>query len=191
MKLKTTLNTALLCLGLTLALTSCKDEPKDSKETAENANEQKFEKEGEKAADKLVHAYSSNLFEIRAAENAATNATTPEVKKLSAMLIEAHTKMNVTVKTLADTKGVTLPTDLTEEQKKDIADLAEKKGVDYDKNFVDKMKKKHEDALDFFEKTAEKSEEADIKSWAASTVSEIRSHLDMVLVTENAIKDKK
>lgn len=191
MTLKTTLHTAVLCFGLAVATTSCSNENKDSKELAEDANKANLDKEGEKAADKLVHAYSANLFEIKAAENASMNATTEDVKKLSAMLIEAHTKMNTDVKALADSKGITLPTELTEEQRKDLEKLSEKIGIDYDKSFTDKMKKKHEDALSFYEKTADKCEDPQVRNWASTTAPEVRSHLDMVLMTENAIKDKK
>lgn len=191
MTLKTTLHTAVLCFGLTVATTSCSNENKDSKEIAEDANKANLDKDGAKAADKLVHAYSANMFEIKVAENAAVNATTEDVKKLSAMLIEAHTKMNMDVKTLADSKGITLPTELTEEQRKELEKLAEKTGIDYDKSFTDKMKRKHEDAVTFYEKTADKCEDPQVRNWADATVPEVRSHLDMVLMTENAIKDKK
>lgn len=190
MTLKTTLQTAILCFGLTLMNASCSGE-KDSKEVAEDANKENLDKDGEKAADKLVHAYSANLFEIQAAENAAMNASTEDVKKLSAMLIEAHTKMNVDVKTLADAKGVVLPTALTDDQRKELEKLSEKTGIDYDKAFTDKMKSKHEDAVKFYEKTAEKCDDAEIKGWASTTAPEVRSHLDMVLMTENALKDRK
>lgn len=169
---------------------SCSGE-KDSKEVAEDANKENLDKEGEKAADKLVHAYSANMFEIRAAENAAVNATTEDVKKLSAMLIEAHSKMNSDVKTLADAKGVTLPGDLTEDQRKELEKLAEKTGLDYDKAFTEKMKDKHEDAVKFYEKTAEKCEDPEVRNWASTTAPEVRSHLDMVLMTENVLKDRK
>lgn len=190
MTLKTTLQTAILCFGLTMITTSCSNE-KDSKEVAEDANKENLDKDGEKAADKLVHAFSANMFEIKAAENAAVNASTEEVKKLSAMLIEAHTKMNADVATLAATKGVMLPTELTEDQRKELEKLAEKTGIDYDKAFTDKMKSKHEDAVKFYEKCAEKCDDAEIKNWASVTAPEVRSHLDMVLMTENTLKDKK
>lgn len=191
MTLKTTLHTAILCFGLTLLTASCSHEEKDSKEVAEDANKENLDKDGEKAADKLVHAYSANLFEIKAAEQASMNATTPDVKKLSTMLVEAHSKMNMDVKTLADAKGVTLPMDLTDDQRKELEKLGEKTGIDYDKAFTDKMKSKHEDAVKFYEKTADKCDDAEVKGWAATTAPEVRSHLDMVLMTENAIKDRK
>lgn len=190
MKLKTTLKTAVLMLGLAFMTGACSNE-KDSKDMVEDANAKNLSKDEEKAADKLVHAYSANMFEINAAENASMNAVSDDVKKLSAMLVEAHTKMNADVKSLADTKGVMLPSELTEEQRKELEKLGEKTGIDYDKAFVEKMKNKHEDAVKFYEKTSEKSDDPQIRSWASATASEVRSHLDMVLMAENAIKDQK
>lgn len=190
MTLKTTLQATLLCFGLSLFTASCSHE-KDATEVAEDANKANLDKDGEKAADKLVHAYSANMFEIKAAEQAGTNASTEDVKKLSTMLVEAHSKMNADVKTLADAKGVTLPADLTEDQRKELEKLSEKTGINYDKAFTDKMKSKHEDAVKFYEKTAETCEDPQVRDWASTTAPEVRSHLDMVLMTENAIKDKK
>lgn len=190
MILKTTLQAAVLCFGLALTTASCSGE-KDSKEVAEDVNAENLSKDEEKAADKLVHAYSANMFEIKAAEQASMNAVSEDVKKLSAMLVEAHTKMNSDVKTLADAKGVALPTELTEEQRKDLEKLGEKTGMDYDKAFTEKMKDKHEDAVKFYEKTADKCDDPQVRTWASNTAPEVRSHLDMVIMTENAIKDKK
>jgi putative membrane protein len=185
------LSIAVLYAGLAIATVSCSNHEKDSKETAKEMNEAKFDKEGEKEADKLVHAYSSNLYEIRASENAAMNATTPEVKKLAGMLVEAHTKMNEDVKNLAAGKGVTLPTDLSDEQRQHMEKLTEKSGIEYDKAYTEQMKKKHEDAIEFYEKTAEKCDDADIKAWANNTVPEVRSHFDMVMSSYNLVKDRK
>lgn len=183
-----------LCIPMAVCLmtiaVSCND-TKDSKEVAEDINKENFDREGEKEADKLLEAYASNLFEIAAAQNASMNATTDEAKKLSAMLVEAHTKMNTDVKALADKKGVAVPSDITEDQRKEIEKMADKKGIDYDKAFVEKMKDKHEKAVDFYEKTAEKCDDSEIKIWATLTIPEVRSHLDMVLMTHDAIKDRK
>lgn len=186
-----TLSAALLCAGFAITVASCSNEPKDSKEAAEEMNDNKFNEEGEKTADKLVHAYSSNLYEIKASENALMNATTPEVKRLAGMLVEAHTKMNEDVKNMAATKAVTLPTELTDDQNKDLEKLAEKSGMDYDKAYTEQMKDKHEKAVDFYEKTAKKSDDMDIQSWASNNVAEVRSHLDMVKSSCEIVKDRK
>jgi putative membrane protein len=191
MMLAKTFSAALLCAGFAITMISCSSEPKDSKEAAEEMNEDKFNKEGEKTADKLVHAYSANLYEIKASENALMNASSPEVKRLAGMLVEAHTKMNENVKSMAAAKEVTLPTDLSDDQRKDLEKLTEKSGLDYDEAYTDQMKDKHEKALDFYEKTAKKSDDADIQSWASNTVAEVRSHLDMVKSSCEIVKDRK
>lgn len=191
MKITKTLNIATLCIALTAFTTSCSNEHKDSKDTAEDMNDEKFEGKAEKEADKLVGAFSSNLFEVRMSENAALNAATPEVKKLAMHLVEAHSRMNEDVKALATKKQVSLPTDLTEEQREDIEKLAEKSGLDYDKAYTDKMKEKHEDAIRNYEKISDKCSDAEIKNWASETLPEVRNHMDMVMTTHNSIKDRK
>lgn len=189
MNFKKTLSAAVLCAGL-MGFAACSGDHKDPKEMAEEMNDNKFDNDGEKAADKLVHAFSSNLYEIRASEEAAMNAATPEVKQLAGMLIAAHTKMNEEVKAMAATKDVTLPADLSDGQRRDLEKLGEKSGMDYDKEYTDQMKSKHEKAVDFYEKTADKCDDADIRTWASSTLPEVRSHLDMVKTTCESVKNK-
>ncbi|MBA3680312.1 MAG: DUF4142 domain-containing protein [Bacteroidetes bacterium] len=178
-----------LSLVLTMT-TSCSNE-KDPKEVAEEVNEVNLDKNEEKGAEHLVDAYSGNLFEIKASENAALNASTAEVKKIATMMLEAHGKMIVDVEKLAATKAVTLPTDLTDEQRKDIEKITEKTGIDYDKAYISKMKDKHEDALSMLNKISDKCDDADIKAWAQKTAPEVSAHLEMIKATEENLKDKK
>jgi putative membrane protein len=191
-----TIKTALLCVGFAF-VTSCSNDShsdntnKDPKEQAEDINDEKFNNEGEKAADKLVDAYSSNLFEIKASEHALTRASLPEVKKLAGMLAEAHKKMNEDVERLAQTKNVTLPTDLSDDERKKIEKLSEKTGINYDKEYADLMEDKHDEAVKNYEKMADKGDDAEIKQWAAQTLPQIRSHQDMVEATRNTVKDLK
>jgi len=164
---------------------------KDSKEQAEDMNEEKFDRKGEKDADRLVEAYCGNLYEIRASENAASKATTADVKKLAAMIAMDHTKMNADLQSLASSKNITLPTDITDDQRKKLENLAEKSGLDYDKEYTSQMKDKHEDGVKAYEKTADNAEDAEIKQWASTTLPQIRSHLDMVKATDDKIKEMK
>jgi putative membrane protein len=187
---KLTVHTAFVFMSIS-TISSCSHEPKDSKESAEQMNDTKFNNKEERDAESLVKAYASNLFEIKVSENAALNAATADVKKLATMLIEAHTKMNTTVKALAEKKQVTLPTDLTDEQRKKIEDLAERTGMDYDKKYVEMMKEKHEHAINTYEKDADESADNDVKAWANQSLTEVRSHLDMTENTWHNIKDMK
>lgn len=190
---KITLRTAVLCLGITLNTSCSNNEHKEEypKEHAEEANEEKFDNKGEKDADRLSEAYMGNLYEIMAAENAASKATTGEVKKLAEMMKTAHTKMGKDLADLAARKNVTLPADLTAEQKRDLDKLNEKTGLDYDKEYADQMKSKHEETIKTFEKISDKAEDADIKQWAANTLPEVQSHLTMIESCKDNLKDMK
>ena len=190
MTIKKTVVAALVCGSVAFVSFACSNH-EDAKESAETMNNEKFDNTDEKEADKLVNAYSANLYEIKASEYAAMNATNMKVKSLGAMMVEAHTKMNEEVKKLAVGKDVTLPTGLSDEQQKDLQKLSEKSATDYNKAYVEQMKEKHEKALDFYQKIADKCDDASMKSWAAKTVTEVRSHMDMVLTTYNEVKDTK
>lgn len=190
---KITLKATVVCLGITLS-TSCADTTKkeeDPKEQAKEMNEEKFDNKGEKDADRLSEAHMGNLYEIMASENAASKATTAEVKKLADMIKSAHTKMGKDLTDLAARKNITLPADLTDEQKRDMDKLNGKSGVDFDKEYTEQMKNKHNDAIKSYEKIADKAEDADIKQWAANTVPEVQSHLTMIESCWNNIKDMK
>src|ERR1044072_8859742 len=165
----TTYSTTLL---LAITLGSCSHTP-DSKEVAEEDNSEKFSGKEEKAADHLVQAYSGNMYEVKVSENASLNATDPEVKKIANMMIDAHTKMNADVAVLAAQKNVSLPTDLTEDQRKCIDKITEKTGLDFDKEYVADLKEKHEKTLKMLQKVSEKCEDPEIRNWASTSIPEV------------------
>src|SRR5687767_10327150 len=157
------IRTAVLCLSLGLTTSCSNNAPPESKEHAEEVNEEKLDREGEKDADRLVEAHMSNLFEIQSSQDAMSKASTADVKKLAGMMVEAHTKMDKDLMALAASKNITLPADLSDGMKRDLDKLAEKSGIDYDKEYCDQMKNKHEDAVKLMERIADKGEDADIK----------------------------
>lgn len=179
---------ALLCAGLAF-VPACNNNAKheDSKEQAKEMNDEKFERPVEKDADRILEAYSGNLYEIRCAENAGTRAMTKDVKKLAGQIVTAHTKMNSDIEALAARKSITLPTALGDEEQRKLANLTEKSGIDYDQEFLSIMKDKHEDAEKRYEKLSDNAEDAEVKAWAAGVLPEIRSHLDMVKHTKDVI----
>lgn len=188
----------MACLSLGLMMTmSCtnsnsnKDDQPGTKENAEEKNAERFDNQGEKDADRLADAYLGNLYEIKASEDAAIKASTAEVKKTAAMMVEAHTKMNSDIKALASRKAITLPTMMTDEHQRKMEDLTKKTGLDYDKEYVDQMKSKHNDAERKLEKLADDANDQDIRTWAAAAVPEIRAHLDMLKATHENLKDMK
>lgn len=189
---KWALSTAVFCFSLMLTVSCSNDKTtEDSTEHAEEMNDENLPKETEKDADRMVELAGTNTYEIQASQEASTRATTSEVKKIAAMMVEAHTKMGTEMAQLAAKKGITLPTDLPNEKMNDLNRLKEKSGIDYDREYLDQMKNAHEEAVRKLDNLAEKGEDAEVRDLAAKSVSEVRSHLDMIEATRNSVKDMK
>jgi putative membrane protein len=189
--MKNTVTLSALCAAFLFTLVSCgtQSNQDDSKEVAEEQNEQKFEESDlEDDTDFAVKAADGGMLEVQLAELALTKASSPKVKEFAQMMITDHTKANDELKNLAQSKNISLPTALSEENQKDYNDLAEKSGPDFDKAYCDFMVKDHKDDLEEFKKAADDSKDPDLKSWAAGKVTVLEHHLSMAEDMDKAIE---
>ncbi len=176
-------------LFVIMVITSCGSGPqkKDTKETAEEHNDSKFATHTtEDDAQYLVDAYSNSLYEIEASQHAKQKATRNDVKDLASQMIEAHVKLNESIESAAGEKQISLQQGLTDDQLKEIKDCSDKKGLEYDKAYIDKIIDYHEKAIKLAEKAAEKANDAEIRNLFSGSLSNLRHHLEMAM----AIKDK-
>lgn len=190
---KLTLRTFFIAFVLAVN-TNCSNknnEPSESKDRAEEANAEKFDNKGEKDADRVVDIYSANMYEIKASEDAGLKATTAEVKKVAAMMVEAHMKMKKDMVDLAAKKVITLPEALTDEQQRKMEKLGEKEGFNYDEEYVEQMKNAHDEAIKKLEKLADNAEDPEVKTWAANGIPEIRAHMDMLKSLDESLDSKR
>ena len=181
---------SLLFAACFFALVSCatKNNQEDSKEVAEEQNEAKFDDTKlDDDTEFAVAAADGSMFEVQLGQLALTKASSPKVKEFAQSMVDDHTKANEELKTLAQTKNITLPSTISEEKQKDYDKLAEKSGADFDKAYSEFMVKDHKDDVDQFKKAAEKCEDAEIKSWAAEKLPVLESHLSMAESLEDAV----
>ncbi|WP_276369384.1 DUF4142 domain-containing protein [Chryseolinea sp. H1M3-3] len=182
----------LLFAASFFALVSCetKSNQQDSTEVAEEQNEQKLEDTDlEDDAEFAVSAAEGGMLEVQLAQLALTKATSPKVKEFAQSMVDDHSKANEELKSLAQSKNITLPTTLSEEKQKDYNDLAEKSGADFDKAYSEFMVKDHKDDVSKFKKAADNAEDGDIKSWAAAKVPVLEHHLSMAESLEDAVEN--
>ncbi|WP_333865327.1 DUF4142 domain-containing protein [Chitinophaga sp.] len=139
-------------------------------------------------AKNLVKAAEDGLFEVRISTDAQGKANAASVKELAKHMQTAHEKVNKELMELANQKSIVLPTAISDGQSRDIGNIMEKSGKDFDKAFVDKLESAHKDAIDLFEKGADKSEDPDIKAFFAKHLPELRTHLDMVKKEKDKLK---
>lgn len=186
----TTLST-LCAVFFLITLASCgtQSNQDDSKEIAEEQNEQKFEEsDQEDDTDFAVTAADGGMLEVQLAELALTKASSSQVKEFAQTMITDHSKANEELKNLAQSKNISLPTSLSEENQKDYNDLAEKSGAEFDKAYCEFMVKDHKDDLEDFKKAADNAEDPDLKSWAAGKVPVLEHHLSMAEGMEKAVE---
>jgi len=184
---------ATLLFSLALFASACnRSNGDDPKEAAEERNEAKF---GTKAAEEdakfLVDIYSSSLMEVRSSSAAKQKAYSQEVKDLAASMESAHMAMNTELQALAATKGVSLPTDLTEAQKDKLNRTGEKTGMDFDEKYLNELIDDHKEAIRIAEKASSQAEDPAIKAFFVNGLPELRHHLDMATALKDRMKDAK
>lgn len=168
---------------------SAKTETEDPKETAKEQNEEKFDSTNVKSdADFAVKAADAGMLEVELGRLALKNASSPKVKEFAQMMIDEHSKNNAELMDAAKKKNISLPAGLSEKCQKKYSELSEKKGTDFDKEYMSAMVDGHQDVLDEFNKQAEKGNDADLKAWAQSKVDGIKMHLETAKTTKDLIK---
>jgi putative membrane protein len=161
---------------------------KDSKDIAEDQNDDRFDNKMEKDADFAVTAAEDNMFEVKVAQLAETNASSSEVKSFAKAIIADHNKVSEELRALAASEDITLPVSLSDRCQRKYDDISGKSGREFDEKFADLMVKDHKDVVDNFKKEADKGEDPEIKSFAARNVSSFEHHLAQAQALEDVVK---
>jgi putative membrane protein len=186
----------ILTLASLVAFASCnesrREQDRDSNEVAEEANDKKFEdNDMEKDADFVADAVAANLAEIKMAQLAQQKSSNPEVKDIARMLEKDHTMVLGELKSLAQQKAITIPTDAKDDAKDKLKKLSDEKSVkDFDKKWLDQMDENHKKSIDKFEKRADKGTDPDIKAFASKTLPHLRMHKEKIEACQDNMKNK-
>lgn len=165
--------------------------PEDTKVVAEERNDEKFNDNNmERDAQFLVDAAEINLETIQLAKLAQQKGSSAHVKELGKMMENTHTKLQRDLTALAKSKMISIPTSPTDKAKDSYAKLDKKSGNDFDKTYADMVVDKHEDAIDIFENATTDSYDTDIKNWSISALSDLRTHLNHAIESQQKL-DKK
>jgi putative membrane protein len=134
------------------------------------------------AADKkfMMNAAMGGMEEVEMGKLAASNATNADVKAFGQKMVDDHTKANDQLKQLAQTKGVTLPADMSKAQHADMTKLGKMTGDAFDHAYVKMMVKDHKKDVADFSKESKSGKDSDLKSWAGTTLPTLQDHLKMI-----------
>ncbi len=126
----------------------------------------------------IIQAWNINQFEIQAGQEAESKATGSGFKDFAQMIINDHTKMNDELKALIQKTGMQLPTALDNERQTEFNQLKSSSERNFDRLFRTQQIKGHREALRIFQSFASNGDNADLRSFAQSSIAMLQRHLD-------------
>ena len=141
------------------------------------------------AADKafMKKAAQGGLAEVQLGQLATQNASDPAVKQFGQRVVDDHTKANDQLKSLAQQKGVTLPTDLNAKDQATKARLEKLHGAAFDRAYMNDMVKDHTKDVAEFRHESQAAKDSDVKQFAAQTLPTLQDHLKQAKSTDQQV----
>ena len=180
-----------LALFLTLSIIifySCNNdrEGKDTVDAADSANKANIDTAlnkktvtiDEGTAGFMVKASNMAMSALDLGGLAQQKANSPQVKDFASMMISDHSDANDQIKMLAVAKNVVLPTAPSEDKQDIKTNLTAKTGTAFDKAYMDRMVKDHEESIKLFEESITNVKDPDVSAFADKTLFKLRTHLE-------------
>lgn len=125
----------------------------------------------------VTKAAQGGLMEVAAGKLAAQRGLDPAVKEFGQKMVSDHTAANEKLKALAASKQMVLPDSMSKDEDAALGKLETLTGTDFDKTYSQMMVKDHTEDISEFEKEVKRGQDADVKSFAQTTLPTLRHHL--------------
>jgi putative membrane protein len=178
----------LLSAGLVYTMAGCGNATKDSTAKADSINHTNDSSEAKSPgvpatevsdddAKFAVAAANGGMAEVELGKLAQDKGSTMQVRDFGAMMVKDHSAVNDEMKGLAESKHLVLPDSLNNEEKELKANLMAKKGMDFDKAYVDAMVEDHEKDIKDFEHAAKIVKYPEMSAFIKKTLPILKMHL--------------
>jgi putative membrane protein len=125
----------------------------------------------------IQSAATDGLAEISMGQLAVNKSSNAQVKALAQHIVDDHTKSNEALKSLADSKKVSFPSETSKDAQKESDKLGAMKGEAFDEAWLKAMVKDHQDAIKLFAQEAKQTKDTDIQQYVKTTTPTLKSHL--------------
>jgi putative membrane protein len=130
----------------------------------------------------------ANIAEINTGKLAQDKAQSDEVKSFAKKMVDDHTKALDDLKQLAQSKGVTLPTEPNRQQIAAEKKLEGLSGEKFDRQYMKQAgDRAHKQTHQLLQKAA-KADDTDLKNYATKTITAVEGHQQMAKETERSLK---
>jgi putative membrane protein len=157
---------ALIVASLSFAGLALAQESPASKSSSVSAKDKTFMKK----------AARGGMMEVSMGKLAEQNGKSDDVKSFGKRMVTDHSKANDELKSIAEKKGVKLPSKEPTEK------------WSSDKAYIDMMVKDHEKDLAEFQDEANNGSDPDVKKFAEDTAKIVQEHLDLAKETQGKLQ---
>ena len=117
--------------------------------------------------------------EVELGQLAERNGSASAVKEFGARMVKDHTRLNNELGSVATSIGLTVPTDLSADQRREYTTLSKMTGKSFDKEYIDMMVKDHTEDLAAFQKAESTAQNPKLKKAISDAMPVIQEHLNM------------
>ena len=137
---------------------------------------------------KFMHeAAIGGMAEVALGRLAADKASSADVKQFGQRMIDDHSKANDELKTLAQSKNITLPSEIGPEEKALRDRLMKLSGPAFDQAYMKAMVSDHVKDVNEFKLESKSGKDPEVKAWAAKTLPTLEEHLKLARSTNGAV----
>jgi len=128
----------------------------------------------------VMEAAAGGMMEVEAGKLAQQNGASDRVKNFGSMMVADHSAANQQLAGLASSHGINLPAALPAEEQKHLDAMKKLTGKAFDKHYVDMMVNDHKKDIGKFKMASEKCDDAQLKSFAGTTLPTLQKHMDSI-----------
>lgn len=124
-------------------------------------------------------AAQGGMAEVALGQLAQQKASSDAVKQFGQRMVDDHTKVNDELKSIASTKNIALPAEVSAKDKATMDRLSKLSGAAFDRAYMQDMVADHKKDVSEFRHESENGTDADMKAFAAKTLPTLEEHLKM------------
>src|SRR5271170_5707303 len=127
----------------------------------------------------VTKAMQGSMAEVQLGQLTLQKSNNEQVKQFAQRMIDDHTKLNDQMKPVAQQLGVTVPNQVSKNDRKTLAKLQALSGSAYDQAYINDMVKDHKQDLNDFQMEASSGQDQTVKDAANQGSKVIAQHLQM------------
>jgi len=128
----------------------------------------------------VMEAAQGGMAEVALGRLASEKGSNDRVKQFGQRMVADHGKANDELKSLAESKSISIPTDLDAKHKATEERLSKMSGAAFDRAYIEEMVADHKKDVADFRKEGQSGKDSEVKGWAAKTLPTLEEHYKMV-----------